>query len=353
MIRRIGAFPVAWGKRLILVLLILILYGEALLFYCHIQPEPSSAVFLSGIYPEGSRAEQLLKSMEQADGNSALFFWDGGMETLTEPEYGRTVQTMVGGIFGDGGLYDRRLAGLLRNDREGCVIDRESAIALFGTGQAEGRILICQGKRYQVRKVLPWKQRMLLIHPSDDSVVCTRVFIKKQDSGGGKTTEQLLMSYGLSGTAVEGEFLRVPAVASLMLFPAAVFFSLFRWALRERKGYREKEPGYWIWTAAAILLAVTALVFLWEKVRIPGDWIPSRWSDFLFWREKLEAMRENIRLFWMLPKTVLQAENISACIGTVIFSVSACFLFIVIRKKMCYTVYSMYFSGEKKKENAV
>lgn len=46
---------------------------------------------------------------------------------------------------------------------------------------------------------------------------------------------------------------------------------------------------------ACMLLAVISFLFLKSQVRIPEDYIPSRWSDFAFWsglwREKLEALK--------------------------------------------------------------
>lgn len=47
-----------------------------------------------------------------------------------------------------------------------------------------------------------------------------------------------------------------------------------------------------------------------EKLEIPQEWIPSRWSDFQFWSDKFRQLEEKVRLFLMLPKTVGQAETI-------------------------------------------
>ena len=344
-----------WRKRLLSAVFALIFYGAAVFFFCQIQREPSVTVFLSDFFPDGNQAEDILKSMEKTEqqDRGLCFFREGGMETLEDPEYGRSTSAMTGEIVGDASLYDWRLAGLLSQDRQGCVLDRVSAVKLFGTEEAEGRWLLFQGKEYQVRKVLPWKQRMFLTASKDSTDTYDRVFVKRRDSEMGKTTEQLLMGYGLSGTAVEGGFLRGTALMALLLFPAAAGWVLWKTARMEQKKYSFRQGDYWIWTGALLLLAVTGIMILWNTIRIPGDWIPSRWSDFTFWSERFFDAADNIRWFLMLPKTVLQTENIVFCIKSLFFSLGAFFLFIVIQKKICYTVHSMYFSGEKKKENAV
>lgn len=347
-------FPKDWWKRLLLGVLVLIFYGASVFCCFQIQREPSVTVFLSDFFPDGNQAEDILKSMEDTDQDMGLcFFREGGMETLEEPDYGRSTAVMTGEIAGDASFYDWRLAGLLFQDREGCVLDSVSAVKLFGTEEAEGRWLRFRGKEYQVRRVLPWKQRLLLISPEDSSDSYNRVFVKRRDPEMGKTPEQFLMGYGLSGTVVEGGFLRGTALTALLLFPAAVGWFLWKTARKEQKIYSFRQWDYWIWTGALLLLVGTVGMILWNTIRVPGDWIPSRWSDFSFWSDRFSAAAENIRWFLALPKTAIQAENIIFCIKSLFFSLGAFFLFIVIRQKMCYTVHSMYFSGEKKKENAV
>lgn len=318
--------PKGFGKSLVLALLVLVFYGEAVLSYCRFQEEPSEAIFLSGEYLSAAQGEEILKSMEKAEEKSvACFYWDGGTVTLRDPDYGRSAQVMAGALVGEGRLYDWRLTGLGKTDREGCVIDIDTAEKLFGTKKAEGRSLVMNEKKYQVRQVLPWKQRMLLIRPQNKEILCSRVFLKNSGVLGEKTTDQLMMAYGLSGTALDMGFLRGAAGFFLLLFPAAVFLFLFKKAYREAKRYKGNEMGFWVWRGACFILAACVLGFFWNKTEIPKDWIPSVWSDFQFWQDKFREAGENFRMFLMMPKTVLQAENISACIRTAFFSLWALF----------------------------
>lgn len=53
------------------------------------------------------------------------------MTTLTEPDYGRSAQVMAAGILGDGSLYDKRIRGFWEKDKEGCIIDGDTAWKLL------------------------------------------------------------------------------------------------------------------------------------------------------------------------------------------------------------------------------
>lgn len=319
-------FPKDWWKRLLSGCFALIFYGAAVFYCCQIQPEPSVPVFLSDFFPDGNQAEDILKIMEKTEQDMGIcFFREGGMETLKESDYGKSTVVMTGEIIGDASLYDRRLAGLLFQDREGCVLDSVSAVKLFGTEDAEGRRLSLREKEYQVRKVIPWKQRMFLTYPEYSTDRYNKVFVRRGNSEMGKTPEQFLMSCGLSGTVVEGEFLRGAAMTVLLFFPAGILWLLWKNARKEQKKYSFRQADFWIWTGALLLLVGTGGMILWNTIRIPGDWIPSRWSDFTFWSDRLYAASENIRWFLMLPKTVLQSENTVFCIKSLFFSLGAFF----------------------------
>lgn len=337
MSRVFQAFRRSGWKGLALGVLTLVLYGSAVFFFCNFQEEPSVSVFLSSVYPDGEQAEEILEAGKRAGAETDVcFYWDGGMDSITEPEYGRSVQVLIGGLYGNAALYDWRLNSFWEGDRGGCVIDERSAWELFGTKQAEGRYLKLRGKQYQVRQVLPWNQNICLIRPEKTEAVCTRVFLKNEKTGAEKTAEQFLMGNGLSGTVVDGGSLHGAAMLLLALLPAAVFFYLLKWACREKKAYSEKEGGYWLWVGTSALLIGTAAAVLWNKVEIPGDWIPSRWSDFQFWSDRFRSLGETLRLFIMLPKTVLQAENIFTFIQCAVCSVSALaagILFLFISKR--------------------
>ncbi len=320
-----------YGKRLLVWLLVLICYFSALLAYGGMQREVAVPVFLSSSYPNQNSVKEILEQEQEADEPiDACFYWDGGIVTVKEPDYGRQTQVNAAGILGNAALYDWRLNNFSTEDREGCVLDEVSALELFGSREAEGRKLVFRDREYQVQRVIPWKQRILLFRPDDSSYVYTRVFVKFQNRGNRqKTAEQFLMSHGLSGSVVEERVLQGVALAALCLLPAAWVITLLIWAVRERKRCVGQRAEHWLWTGVCVFFCTVVFVVIWKFVRIPADWLPSKWSDFQFWPDKLQSETENLRLYLMMPKTVIQTENTIACFRTTVFSLAAFVIYIL------------------------
>lgn len=327
MIRAVQTFRVHYAKRLILGLFVLILYGESLLAWTKMQEEPSVSVFLAGTYPDQKQMKEILDTAEKAEKKiSACFYWEGGLVELSDGQYGRTSQALLGGLYGDPLLYDSRLNGFSEKDKKGCVIDRKTSVELFGTEEAKGRTLVLQGREYLVRKVLPWKQQVILIRPDQEENTGTRLFLEKGEGSREDAVRQFLMSYGLSGTMAPGDFLRTLSFGGLLLFPAEILLCLFVSAWKERRKYGLKEGGFWMWTAAMTFTAGFVFWLLWNRIEIPRDWIPGQWSDFSFWQEKIQTAWESVKLYLMLPKTVLQTENILLCFQSLLLSFAGIFL---------------------------
>lgn len=61
----------------------------------------------------------------------------------------------------------------------------------------------------------------------------------------------------------------------------------------------------------------------------PEGWIPSRWSDFGFWKEKVDQAVAEFKLYLMLPKTVSQTEGMILGGKTVCAGGGSCFLYLL------------------------
>lgn len=323
------------GSRLALWLVMLCCYLGGLVCYGRLQKSPSIPVFFSSMYPDQRRVKEILRAEEEGkDPEEACFYWDGGIVTITEPEYGRCAEVLSAGILGNASLYDRRLHGFSEEDKDGCVLDEESALLLFGSREAEGRELRMGDRSYQVRRVLPWKQKMILFRPQEAENVYTRMFLEAEEGKDReKTVSGFLMSYGLSGTQASDGYLVQAALFSLYLFPAALYLSFASAAFAQRKQCAGKGKEAWIWTAICAGLTVLALWAVWKRVQIPVDWLPDRWSDFQFWPDKAASEIERVKLGLMLPKTIVQAENTVCCLQTMLGSFPAFLLYLVSRKK--------------------
>lgn len=236
--------------------LLLCVMGVLCLFYglrlCGmLQENPAASVFLSGTYPDQGQVAEILEKESRAElPTDACFYWDGGISVLQSTKYGTQKEAMVCGLLGDASLYDRRVQGFSKEDREGCVIDEKTSYALFGSREAVGSEILLNGKTYIVRDTISWKQPAILIRPIDSKTLYTRAFVRPQQGETKKNAgEAFLLRNGLSGIST-------------------------------------------------------------QNMELSKDWIPGKWSDFSFWSEKWKELSESFQMYLILPKTPEEAEQI-------------------------------------------
>lgn len=304
-----------------------LLYFYGVKNYLFIRGEQPVSLFLSQTYLDDREASELLPGEKAGE---VCFYRDCGLRTVSQPDYGRQTRVLVGEIRGSSGNFDSRAAGFGERDTEGCMVDEATAELLFGSRAPGGRLAL--GERiYTVRRVLPWKQRFLLIRPADGTASYDRVFLRrKPGESPTKTAELFLMRNQLSGVTVKNGLWREAALLALLLLPAGMVTALFRRGFRigrEEKG--TLVSGLWLCFLA--LLLVLLLYYIMRTAVFPADWLPPRWSDFGFWRQKLAEEREAVRLYLLFPKTVPELEQM-LCAGKVILASGTAFVLFCIKK---------------------
>ena len=319
-----------YGKCLIIWLLIAITYLCGLKAYLGTEKNAAVNIFLSSSYPNQARVEEIITTEQERESPADVcFYWDGGIRKVVHQEHARQSQVLVVGLLGKAGLYDWKANGLAEDDKKGCLIDRSTAVSLFGSAMAEGGEIMLGEDTYQVRKVLPWKQSVMVIRPKDKDTVYTRAFVRpKTGETQQNAAERLLMSYGLTGSIVDGNVVNAAALFVLILLPGTMAAELFLSAFREKKRYQEHHKEYWLWTGACMLVAALAVFLIVRYVRIPVDWIPGKWSDFQFWPDKIAEESAKLKLYLMLPKTVTQAEQILAGIQAMAWPLVSLFIYL-------------------------
>ena len=90
-----------------------------------------------------------------------------------------------------------------------------------------------------------------------------------------------------------------------------------------------KDVEYWFCNLLYSVMAGTVVWLLFTHLTWPEGWIPSRWSDFGFWKEKVDQAVAEFKLYLMLPKTVSQTEGMILGGKTVCAGGGSCFLYLL------------------------
>lgn len=301
----------SYGKSLLMWILILLCYFQGIRAWLRLEAGDALTIFLSSSYPSMEQAREIMEQEQEMEKPADVcFYWDGGLQKAWQKEYERQTEVLFIGLYGNEALFDWRLGGFSQEDEKGCVIDKETAMELFGSTEAEGSSLRVENSTYTVRKVIDGEQRIVIVPAQKKETVFTRLFVGAGKENRQGVTEQFLMRHGLTGCIVNDSAPRILALFMLVLLPVVLAVQLFLMTRRERKACRGNMGALIGWLAAELFLIGILFFFLWKNVQLPKDWIPGKWSDFEFWSRRLHEMREGIKWYLMLPKTVIQMEQI-------------------------------------------
>ena len=247
---RKSAFRFRRAGGIVLCFLGVLCFFHGIRLFGALQKNPGASVFLSGIYPDNGQVTEIIEKERGAKTpTDVCFYWDGGISVLQSQKYGTQKEAMVCGLLGDASLFDGRVQGFSKEDREGCIVDEKTSYALFGSREAVGSEILLNGKIYIVRDTISWKQPMILIRPTDSKTLYTRAFVRPQQGETKKGAgEAFLLRNGLTGISAQG-------------------------------------------------------------MELSKDWIPGQWSDFSFWSEKWKEFSEGFQMYLILPKTPAEAEQ--------------------------------------------
>ncbi len=220
-----------------------------------------------------------------------------------------------------------------RKDSQGCLIDEAVAWELFGSTQVVGKEISYDGKSYVVRNVIAGENMIFAFQVSkaakstqeqtEESNSLNRITMQKpEDQSIVDLSAAWGNRYGMEVTVLDVELLRGIGGFCVLPLPITLCICFLCYLFHEWR--QQKKLALKIVLAAFILAIIFCLFVLFQSyVRIPDDYIPTRWSDFSFWTLLWEQKREALRMLVQMPKTDLDAGWIQAFARTLAYGVLA------------------------------
>lgn len=300
--------------------LALVFCFSAFITYRNLPEQKAVSVLLADQLPGNEEVSEILKQEKETGSDEKIcFYQDCGLMTVQEPDFGRNVMVSVAKIQGDASVFDWRIQGFSDEDRKGCIIDRKTSRDLFGTDEASGRQLSVQNQIYEVRKVVAWKQNLVLIHTvspenrtdrqitSAREIPYGRVLLEFPDESCRTGTEQFLLRYGLRGKQYDGQIPGMAGIVMVWMVPLLVWLDFLLFAVKQKKSAVDTIERLF-WQGVCVLLCVILAFMAVKNSAIPVDWIPGKWSDFSFWSERLREEKEKLGYFLRVSHTVVETE---------------------------------------------
>lgn len=189
---------------------------------------------------------------------------------------------------------------VLKADDVGCVIDKKTAFELWGTEFAIGNILVWNEKEWLVRGVLNTEESIVLVQENDETKKFSNIELQYAD---GKSEEQrisdFIMKSGLPNynATVDGYFVGV--IAKTIYLAIGWVIGLYVIIRMVKIAWRLRGVIV-LFLIAICILTITILLLKWAtqfKVELPERLIPTKWSDFSFWTNKWDNIKDNWVVF--------------------------------------------------------
>ena len=293
-----------YGISFLWLLASLLFYFFAVLLYP--LADEGNAIYrgtLTSRFPLRKEAASVWETEKEEEEPRDFCFWSSvGIESYQNENNGRSTEAKTIACYGNMTCYYWQASGLDITDRKGCLIDAQTALALFGTREAAGQEITreftkegkSETKTYIIRKVLDIEEQTVLFQEEEETFPFTMINLRIPESESADTyAQQFFITYGFSVRSINNGWKQLAGALSLLLFPAFLIIQAAAYA----KGKKEILV-YWKWgyTAALAVMAAICIWVLTDTLSLPADWIPTRWSDFSFFEEKIAQWRRSFEL---------------------------------------------------------
>lgn len=218
-----------------------------------------------------------------------------------------------------------------KNDYEGCIIDYNTAEKLFGSYNIIGNIILVDGNKYIIRGVLKIDDDIIMIQKTDKNIKFKNIEISFDEIKNiQEQTNNFLNANNLPQPAsiIDGYFFS-SVIKVLYLFPAIFLFIFITFKIVKNIYVLKGFPILFICSIVVGIMAIYILKAIINlKIDFPEQFIPSRWSDFEFWNQKIKEIKDGIADFnelIPLQKSLFLKRNIIFCFVCSLLSVAVFF----------------------------
>lgn len=225
-----------------------------------------------------------MHEIEQLATNGSTFaLWTQKQEQKLSSDMGRETKSAVLTVCGDTRLALPISQTLAEKDESGCLIDRATALALFGNVNAQGAIIRYQEHDYIVRGVFDAPVSILVRRAAKNE----KIILNSLTLGESTHVESFLLRHPLDYSfRLEN---RGHVLTSWMVCAAPVVMAvlLILWLIARNAFLKKEYPVQWSIHILCFLavLTVAALLILYT---LPAEWIPPKWSEFAYLGEAFQ-----------------------------------------------------------------
>lgn len=295
-------------------------------------------VKLTDSLPDRKMAEKICEQEMEQERPVSFVFWDEReARQVINPDLERSARVSLTALCGTPGAY---LPGIYEVPKSGCVMDEKTALELFGSKAVEGEKIKIGEIDYQIWDTVK-NAEALVIYQGDEKTTFSMVNLRiPEGESVNRTVDSFLTRYQLTGSILDNTLLFALGKGALFLMPLLLVMQALAILAGGYAGSKRQSLERWLWGGGILIVIVVFVSGISGQITWSLDMIPSRWSDFGFWSQRMEEKKAGLFLFLQSAKSPGQMEQISALVRSCVCSIAAC---------VCY----LFGDGSRKRKKQV
>lgn len=246
-------------------------------------------------------------------------------------EWNREVTLPVLLVNGDGKLaypsYYMMGDSPVRGDAKGCAVDQKAADALFGSQNVLGNVLAWEGHLYIIRGIIKGMDGIVIIQADegDERKFNTLALRVPPEANGREVVESFVFSNGLAmPDAILDAPFRIQFMEAVALLPAWIIAITLIVKMITRTVRLRATPILCL-CAAIATVAIAAIILYAAQFSPPWPerFIPTKWSDFTFWKELISQWQVHARQIRSIDALISDRMRNNIAVNCVFLSASA------------------------------
>ena len=251
--------------------------------------------------------------------------------TITNKEFNKSKESNIIEITGNSSLlFNSKI--LFMDDKNGCLIDKSVAYALFGSYDVKGMEIDIEGKSYTIRDVINNEDGIVVIQSNPEKEMELLVLdITNKDE---RYIENFLTKYSFENNYTTNKFYKETSNLMSLILPLIIEFMIIINILKLIKAKKNK-------LIKKIILIMILFVFIYffylivnVKFKINYNIIPNEWSDFDYWRKMITKYYERNRELLFIKKYSMDISLIDDMIRSIICSIIAIIVFFILKNRI-------------------
>lgn len=271
-----------------------------------------------------------MQEEESKEENSVAFvgWYEKDNEYLLNNEFNRTIESNIIFICGNSSFIVNGPI-LFADDKNGCLIDEDTAQKLFGSSNVLGNIIFYNDKELVVRGIHKGVSNTVIMQAdrnSQDNVQGISIDINNE---GKSNIHTITERYGIKDYGVNNAIYYNLGKICTSILPIIILLIVICSFIKEAIKIKDR-PVIFIGVILALIVGIYIFFIITKyKISIPVDILPSKWSDFEYWKKFFDECIDKIRYIMYMKKYSLDIFLIENLLKVVLYTIIIIGLFFI------------------------